>query len=132
MDVIKCAKNHYYDKDVFGDECPHCASGLEPFDNPEDEDINFKLISIYAETDKEKKKRLKQEKKIAKLEMKEAKKLQSANDKKKTKKANKSKGKIKVDEAALSLEETTAEQIAIDIDDSEVTEVYDPEETVAK
>ncbi len=80
MNVVKCNNNHYYDSDIYGSSCPHCANGLQSFDDESQETIQYKFASIYSsETKKEKKKRIKEEKKKKKQDLKDISKSGNSN-----------------------------------------------------
>lgn len=90
MQVVKCKNNHYYDFDRYMDGCPHCAAGVEPF---EDEvlDINKIYTDKYVGGKKGQKLREKQAKILQKENAKAQKSMQKQADKvaKKAKKAAK-------------------------------------------
>lgn len=69
MKVVKCKYNHYYDADEYGEKCPHCEEGVEPFVEEKSE-----IKEIYTEKYGGDKKTIKKRKKIQKLQEKEKKK----------------------------------------------------------
>ena len=114
MKVVKCDKNHYYDADKYASGCPHCAAGVEPY---EDRDTDIKTIYTqqYVLDKKNKKKQNKTEKAEEKRIKKEQKQLQKLS-----KKSNKSKKNVSVAEDYNTLEIKPTDDITM-VGDSDIT-----------
>ena len=135
MKVVKCKNNHYYDADEYGEKCPHCEEGVEPFVEEKSE-----IKEIYTEKYGGDKKTIKKRKKIQKLQEKEKKKRlkeiekeQKKRDKIEGKSAEKPEKKVKEKKAkgkdlkAVSIADTNKPLVS---DDPERTERrYDLEKT---
>lgn len=135
MQVVRCKNKHYYDADTYQDGCPHCAMGVEPF---EDDEID--INSIYTEKYVGGKKGQKLKKKQDKLMRKEQKKIEK-NDKLRAKRAaklNKKNKKAKEDitaeitatDATVALDNSNDETVMISGSGDETVMLSNGEETV--